>query len=722
MFSPPLPMSSSPQTRQTIHRDAFGPLGRIEPCETRLALSASLGSGVVLDLYEALVADQPDVQNTSEGGVDPASTSPDASLLDQARQLQSEHGLSGAGQTVAVIDSGVAWDHLALGGGYGPGYRVVGGWDFAENDADPYDDAPSGYHGTHVAGLLGASMDGYTGVAPGADLVALRVFDDNGYGDLSWIESALQWVHDAQDQFESPITTVNLSLGAVLNDSNRDAAMGLLEDELQLLHEDGILVFAAAGNAYEGPNDSSTNDDILYPASSSYVTAVSSIDVSGNLSSFAQRQEGIWAAEGNSITSTVPEHVFGWDGDFDDLAQLSGTSMATPQVAAASMLLREAMMEQGLDPTGEEVLQRLADATEQRYDAVSGLNYRTINLQSAIADLMSSGGGVPTTDSVITDNASDQFVLDLRDGFRVTVGDQTYELAGTVDGQALVLDGSGGADSLHIIGSEDSQRLRLSPNSDASQTSRLISGGVEIVLRGFEDVRFDGGGGNDRATLYDSIQDDQLESHPSRAVLSGVGFRFEVNDVNRTYVHATGGGTDVAYLYDSEGDDSLSVQPQFTSLRGATAGGEQTFQSAYGFESVYAYSTAGGYDVAELQDSANDDVLTVSPTRALISSSGYQVSARGFEDVSARAIAGGDDLVRFYSDETDSQWHRTEDLAQWTSENGATRKAHGFERVNAFENYAAVELSPQAMPRPLEDAESALLASRRVFEQLGELS
>lgn len=96
-------------------------------------------------------------------------------------------GLYGYGQTVAIIDSGIAYDHPALGGGLGTDYRVVGGWDFAENDANPYDDGPLGFHGTHVAGIVGSSDNTYTGVAPGSDLVALRVFDDQGAGETEWI-------------------------------------------------------------------------------------------------------------------------------------------------------------------------------------------------------------------------------------------------------------------------------------------------------------------------------------------------------------------------------------------------------------------------------------------------------------------------------------------------------------------------------------------------------
>src|SRR5438046_2694337 len=81
--------------------------------------------------------------------------------------VRQQYGLSGGHQTVAIIDSGIAYDHVALGGGLGQAYRVVGGWDFAENDANPYDDGPAGFHGTHVSGIVAADDRRHPGVAPG---------------------------------------------------------------------------------------------------------------------------------------------------------------------------------------------------------------------------------------------------------------------------------------------------------------------------------------------------------------------------------------------------------------------------------------------------------------------------------------------------------------------------------------------------------------------------
>src|SRR5690606_9168328 len=87
-----------------------------------------------------------------------------------------KYGFTGVGQTVAVIDTGIAYNHYALGGGVGPNNKVVGGWDFTENDWNFYDDqGPKAAHGTHVAGIIGAEGDGaHSGVSTGVDLVGLR--------------------------------------------------------------------------------------------------------------------------------------------------------------------------------------------------------------------------------------------------------------------------------------------------------------------------------------------------------------------------------------------------------------------------------------------------------------------------------------------------------------------------------------------------------------------
>jgi minor extracellular serine protease Vpr len=107
--------------------------------------------------------------------------------------VQNELGYTGMGVKVAIMDTGVDYDHPDLGGCFGPGCRVFTGWDFVGDafNADPSspfynpvpvpDDDPDDCqgHGTHVAGIVGASGE-VTGVAPGVSFGAYRVFGCDG--------------------------------------------------------------------------------------------------------------------------------------------------------------------------------------------------------------------------------------------------------------------------------------------------------------------------------------------------------------------------------------------------------------------------------------------------------------------------------------------------------------------------------------------------------------
>jgi subtilisin family serine protease len=128
-----------------------------------------------------------------------APVSPDlahALTMTGADVAQTELGLTGTGIKVAVMDTGIDYHHPDLGAGFGPGQRVVTGFDFV---GDGYDASGSGGaliphpdndpddcngHGTHVAGIIGASGDpgagGARGVAPGVTFGAYRVFGCDG--------------------------------------------------------------------------------------------------------------------------------------------------------------------------------------------------------------------------------------------------------------------------------------------------------------------------------------------------------------------------------------------------------------------------------------------------------------------------------------------------------------------------------------------------------------
>lgn len=315
-------------------------------------------------------------------------------------------GLTGEGQTVVIIDSGIAYDHVALGGdGDSAGSRYVGGYDFAENDDDPYDDGPYGSHGTHVAGILAGEGDAMQGVAPGADIISLRVFDDQGQGEVEWVEQALRWVHDHLNDFDNPITTVNLSLGVIDTTAYGD----LLDDELAQLAEDGVFVTVAAGNSFALNQDTS----LAFPADSQYVTPVASVDNSGSLSFFSQRNEAVIAAPGRSILSAVPDDLGDHDGLADDYGRFSGTSMAAPYVAGASMLVREAMMIAGeQDITADDINAILHSTADTTYDPITGQSYHVLNVEQAIEYVLRDDYGSTPSEAFDVGTVAD--TLDLR--------------------------------------------------------------------------------------------------------------------------------------------------------------------------------------------------------------------------------------------------------------------------------------------------------------------
>ena len=147
--------------------------------------------------------------------------------------------LPGAGVTVAILDTGVDYELPDLGAGFGDGHKVVGGYDFINDDADPMDDH---YHGTHVAGIIaGSGVETITGVAPGAQLTAYKVLDGLGSGAESIILQGLEASVDISGAH--PADVVNMSLGG----------SGGLDDPLAIavgnVTRSGALVVVAAGNS-----------------------------------------------------------------------------------------------------------------------------------------------------------------------------------------------------------------------------------------------------------------------------------------------------------------------------------------------------------------------------------------------------------------------------------------------------------------------------------------
>ena len=219
-------------------------------------------------------------------------------------------GATGTGATIAVIDTGVDLDHPEFTG------RIVAGYDFVDGDAIPED---IDGHGTHVAGTIAGRHDdnlGISGIAPAANIMPIRVLDDNGEGWNSDIVAGIRWaVNNGAD-------VINLSLGG-------DRYTRSMAEALRFAAERGIVVVMAAGN--DGEQSPS------YPGALAvdYGIAVGAVDHNQNLADFSNKAGSntldYVTAPGVRIYSAAPGGGY---------ALRSGTSMAAPHVAGIAALLK----------------------------------------------------------------------------------------------------------------------------------------------------------------------------------------------------------------------------------------------------------------------------------------------------------------------------------------------------------------------------------------------
>lgn len=221
----------------------------------------------------------------------------------------------GAGIKVAVIDTGIDISHLDLVS------NVKGGFNTINHKASINDDNG---HGSHVAGVIAAVGDGagIIGVAPKAELYAVKALDRTGAGRVSDIIEGIQWSVDNHMQI------ANMSFGTT-------SYSRALHNSVKKASNSGLIMIAAAGN--DGPGLNTVN----YPAKFNEVVAVSAIDENSVIAFFSSRGPEIdVAAPGNNIYSTYNNSRY---------MILSGTSMAAPHVTGATAV--KLQLSPGLTPT-----------------------------------------------------------------------------------------------------------------------------------------------------------------------------------------------------------------------------------------------------------------------------------------------------------------------------------------------------------------------------------
>ncbi|MBP9733388.1 MAG: S8 family serine peptidase [Candidatus Omnitrophica bacterium] len=263
-------------------------------------------------------------------------------------------GLStGAGVTVAVVDTGVDYNHEDLQGNVWTNSGEIAGngidddnngliddwrgWDFVNSDNDVMDDQG---HGTHVSGIIGALKDngkGISGVAPNAKILGVKVLDQNGSGNFSDIVKGIKYAADMGARI------INMSLGAVYDfsidyiktnyASYYNAYLKPIKDAILYAAGKGSIVIAASGN-------SGTDVNRTVPGGFEETLSVGATTPTGGKAYFSNY--------GPTLDLTAP----GWDvlslrasgttlgtPVSTGYTRASGTSMATPMVTGVVALL-----------------------------------------------------------------------------------------------------------------------------------------------------------------------------------------------------------------------------------------------------------------------------------------------------------------------------------------------------------------------------------------------
>lgn len=243
-------------------------------------------------------------------GTPPASSELDNSwgITQIGADIAHAHGITGKGIKVAILDTGIDYTHPDLAANY------IGGHDFAFDDNNPMDDNFQS-HGTHVAGIIAARANGFgvVGVAPEAQILAVKVLDGAGFGKPDWTVAGIDWA------VANGANIINMSL------TGQDSQP--LRDAVERAHRAGVLLVAAAGNTLTG------GGPVQFPAAYDSVIAVTATD--------KLNKPGYFAPVGNKLELAAPGVDVYSTTAGGGYSTLSGTSAAAAFVTGAAALYLE---------------------------------------------------------------------------------------------------------------------------------------------------------------------------------------------------------------------------------------------------------------------------------------------------------------------------------------------------------------------------------------------
>ena len=296
--------------------------------------------------------------------------------------------ITGLGQTVCVLDSGINYTHQDLGGCTtsqflaGNCSKVIGGYAFynAINSSNNNNVMDNNGHGTHVSGIVAASGT-INGIATGAKIVMNKVCDSSGNCDGNAIADAINWCVGNSSLYNISVISISIGDGVGYNDASGcdNLYASLLKTPVANAIAKNISVVVATDNQ-------GNTTGIAWPGCMTNVTAIGATNKDDTIASYSNRNNLVKLfAPGSNINSTGGP-ALGTCTTIGDYMSCSGTSMATPHVSAAIAMLKQVLSSLNMTKTPSQITAILNNTGKSITDSTN-ITYSRINLYSAILSL-----------------------------------------------------------------------------------------------------------------------------------------------------------------------------------------------------------------------------------------------------------------------------------------------------------------------------------------------